>query len=371
MPLRIDLVLALVLTAATQAELWTADDVSEPFWLQVTSFLLITVPIAWRRAEPLAATAVVALGFTLQTVAGPAEVVGGFVAAILITYAVAAHEDRRGALIGAALVTVGIVLSALYDPANRSFADTFGNIFLFGVVWALGRLVRTRQRRADVAEATAAEREEQARVAVQEERTRIARELHDVVAHSVSVMVLHAGAARRLLGDDQPRVAEPLLLVEETGRQALAEMQRLLGVLRENGARAALAPQPGVDDLPELAEQMRRSGLDVELHVDGAPRGVPAGVGLAVYRIVQEALTNALKHAGPATATVRIAYRRGQVEIEVSDDGRGGGTGLGTGHGLVGMHERAVLYGGRIEAGPVDAGGFRVHAVLPIDRTPA
>ena len=178
--------------------------------------------------------------------AGPADVVGGFVAAILITYAVAAHEDRRGAVIGAALVTVGIVLSALYDPANRNVADTVGNLFLFAVVWTLGRLVRARQQRADVAERAAVSDEQQARVAVREERARIARELHDVVAHGVSVMVLHAGVARRRLRRDDPDgLAEPLLLVEETGRQALAEMQRLLGVLRENGARPALTPAAG------------------------------------------------------------------------------------------------------------------------------
>jgi signal transduction histidine kinase len=371
MPPRIDLLIGLLLTAGTQAELWTAEEVEEPFWLQVVSFLAITVPVAWRRRAPLAATAVVAVGFSVQTVAGQAEVLGGFVAAILITYAVAAHEDRRGALVGALLVVVGVVLSALYDPANRSFADTFGNLFLFAVVWTLGRAVRSRQRRVDVAERTAAEREEQARTAVQDERTRIARELHDVVAHSVSVMVLHAGVARRLLRDDPDRVVEPLRLVEETGRQALAEMQRLLGVLRENGARAALAPQPGLDDVPELAEQLRRSGLRVELRVDGEPQRLPAGVGLAAYRIVQEALTNALKHAGPATASVGISYRPHQVELDVVDDGRGRGIGIGTGHGLVGMRERALLYGGQIEAGPLEAGGFRVRAVLPVDRAPA
>jgi len=245
MPARIDLLIGLLLTVVTQVELWTVDRVDDPFWLQVVAFLLITAPVAWRRRAPLAATAVVAVGFSLQTVAGQAEVLGGFVAAILITYAVAAREDRRGALVGASLVTVGIVLSALYDPANRSFADTFGNLFLFAVVWTLGRTVRSRQRRADVAELTAREREEQARTAVRDERARIARELHDVVAHCVSVMVLHAGAARRVLRDDPQRVAEPLLLVEETGRQALAEMQRLLGILRENGARAALTPPAG------------------------------------------------------------------------------------------------------------------------------
>ena len=371
MPPRSDLLIALLLTVVTQVELWTVDRVEDPFWLQVISFLLITAPIAWRRRAPLAATAVVAVGFSLQIVAGEAEVLGGFIAAILITYAVAAHEDRRGALIGAALVTVGIVLSALYDPANRSFADTSGNLFLFGVIWALGRTVRSRQRRADVAEVTAKEREEQARAAVRDERARIARELHDVVAHSVSVMVLHAGAARRVLGDDSDRVAEPLLLVEETGRQALAEMQRLLGILREDGAPAALTPQPGLDDLPALAEQMRRSGLPVELKVEGDSRPLPAGLALAAYRIVQEALTNALKHAGPATASVRVAYGPHDVELEVVDDGRGGGSGGGTGHGLVGMRERAALYGGHVEAGPLDEGGFRVRARLPLERVPA
>jgi signal transduction histidine kinase len=267
-------------------------------------------------------------------------------------------------------VTVGIVLSALYDPANRSYADTFGNLFLFAVIWTLGRAVHSRQQRVDVAELTAREREEQARSAVRDERARIARELHDVVAHSVSVMVLHAGAARRVLPDDPDRVAEPLLLVEETGRQALAEMQRLLGILRENGAPAALTPQPGLDDLPALAEQVRRSGFPVELRVEGEPRALPAGVALAAYRIVQEALTNALKHAGPARASVRIAYRPHEVELEVVDNGPGGPTG-GTGHGLVGMRERAALYGGQFEAGPLEEGGFRVRARLPLDRVPA
>jgi signal transduction histidine kinase len=370
MPARIDLLIGLLLTVVTQAELWTVDDVADPFWLQVLAFLLITAPVAWRRRAPLAATAVVAVGFSLQTVAGAAEVLGGFVAAILITYAVAAHEDGRRSLVGAALVTVGVVLSALYDPANRSFADTAGNLFLFAVIWTLGRVVRSRQRRADVAELTAQQREEQALVAVAHERARIARELHDVVAHSVSVMVLHAGAARRVLRGDPDRAAEPLLLVEETGRQALAEMQRLLGILRENGAPAALAPQPGVDDLPALAEQIRRSGLPVELRVEGKARPLPAGLELAVYRIVQEALTNALKHAGRATASVRVAYRSHEIELEVVDDGRGGDTG-GTGHGLIGMRERAALYGGEVEAGAPAQGGFRVRARLPLDQVSA
>jgi signal transduction histidine kinase len=371
MPRRIDLLIGLLLTVATQVELWNVERVSEPFWLQVISFVLITAPIAWRRRAPLPATAVVAVGFSLQTVAGVAEVLGGFIAAIVITYAVAAHEHRRRALIGAAFVTVGIVLSALYDPANRTFADTFGNLFLFAVIWTLGRLVRSRQQRADVAELTAQEREEQARVAVRDERARIARELHDVVAHSVSVMVLHAGAARRVLHSDPARAAPPLLLVEETGRQALAEMQRLLGILRENGAPTSLTPQPGLDDLPALAEQVQRSGLPVELRVEGHARPLPAGVALAAYRIVQEALTNALKHAGPATASVRIAYHAHEVQLEIVDDGRGGGPGGGSGHGLVGMRERAALYGGEIAAGALAEGGFRVWARLPLDRVPA
>jgi signal transduction histidine kinase len=210
------------------------------------------------------------------------------------------------------------------------------------------------------------EREERERVAVAEERRRIARDLHDVVAHGVGVMTVQAGAARLLLEDDPARAREPLLAVEQAGRQALAELRRLLGILRRDERDSGLRPQPGLADLDELVAQARRAGLPVELVVEGAPVALPAGVDLAAYRIVQEGLTNTHKHAGPARAGVAVRYEPDALELEITDDGRAGANG-GGGHGLVGMRERVALYGGRLEAGPRPKGGFTIHAHLPLD----
>ena len=207
---------------------------------------------------------------------------------------------------------------------------------------------------------------EEARRAVEEERGRITRELHDVLAHSVSVMTVQASAVRRLLTPEQEREREALLAVEETGRQALAEMRRLLGIMRSEHEVAALAPQPGLDTLPALVDQVRRSGLPVELSVEGTPVQLPAGVDLSAYRIVQEALTNTLKHAGPARAWVAVRYGGDDVEIEVANDGRADAGGNGGGHGLAGMRERVALCGGELHTGPRPGGGFRISARLPV-----
>jgi len=204
--------------------------------------------------------------------------------------------------------------------------------------------------------------EEESRRAVEEERGRITRELHDVLAHSVSMMTVQASAVRRLLKPEQEREREALLTVEETGRQALAEMRRLLGIMRSEHEVASLAPQPGIGTLPELVDQVRRSGLSVELTVEGAPVRLPAGVDLSAYRIVQEALTNALGHAGPAHAWVAVRYGSDDVEIEVANDGRADGDG----HGLAGMRERVSLCGGELDCGPRPGGGFRISARLPV-----
>jgi len=182
-------------------------------------------------------------------------------------------------------------------------------------------------------------------------------------------MTVQAGAARLLLRTDPERAVEPLLAVEETGRQALTELRRLLGVLRADGGTHTLAPQPGIGDLPMLADTVREAGLPVELTVEGAARPLPAGVGLAAYRIAQEALTNTLKHAGPAHARVVVRYTPDRVLVEVSDDGRGPRADE-RGHGLIGMRERAVVYGGQLQAGPRDGGGFVVRASLPIEAPP-
>ncbi|MBD0328689.1 MAG: sensor histidine kinase [Thermoleophilia bacterium] len=235
--------------------------------------------------------------------------------------------------------------------------------------WALGRAVGERGRRADELELRAERLQRRHESAVAEERARIARELHDVIAHSVSVMTVQAGAARVLLDETPERAREPLLAVEETGRQALAEMRRLLGILRGDEEPAALVPQPGVAELGSLVEHVRRAGLPVQLVVAGEAQPLPPGVDLAAYRVVQEALTNALKHAGPARAEVALRYLPGALEVVVTNDGRVAANGR-AGHGLVGMRERVALYGGELEAGPRGENGYAVRATLPLDGAP-
>ena len=234
--------------------------------------------------------------------------------------------------------------------------------------------VRGRQLRADAlaARAELLEREHELRAheAVAEERARIARELHDLVAHNVSVMVVQAGAERHALGPEQESTREALASIEQAGRQALVEARRLLGMLRRKDDGSELEPQPSVDHIDVLVEQIERAGLPVTLAVEGERAPLPAGVDLCAYRIVQEGLTNALKHAGPAHAEVVLRYAPRALDVEVRDDGRGpahvNGDGDGAGHGLIGMRERVALYGGALETGARDGGGFAIHAHLPL-----
>lgn len=330
----------------------------------MASFALITAPLAWRRSATLAATAAIAAGFAAQVIlAGDAPVLGGLVSGILITYAAGAYLGGRAAVAGAALLVLGIIVAALWDEDKRGLGDTLGNLLIFAVIFALGRAVSTRQHRADTLELTVREQEERARAATVEERARIARELHDVIAHNVSLMVLQAGAARQVLEREPGRVREPLLSIEESGRQAIAEMRRLLGILRENGGPLSLSPQPSLAQLGELAESAERSGLKVDVRVQGDPDRLPPGLGLTAYRIVQEALTNAVKHARAAHVTVEVRHRDRELELDVTDDGRAAAADApGIGHGLIGMRERVAVYGGLLDAGPRPEGGFRVHA---------
>jgi signal transduction histidine kinase len=212
-----------------------------------------------------------------------------------------------------------------------------------------------------------AERYERARAAVAEERARIAREMHDSVAHTVSVMVLQAGAAEQALAIAPERTRESLTTIQDAGREAIVELHRMLGVLRGPVGELALDPQPGVASLDALIDQVRRAGLPVELSVDGEPRRLPAGVDRSVYRIVQEGLTNTLKHAGAAHASVHLSYDGRAVELEVLDDGTGPSRGNGGGFGLVGMRERAELYGGVLESGARPGGGYALRARLPFE----
>ena len=199
-----------------------------------------------------------------------------------------------------------------------------------------------------------------------EERTRIARELHDIVAHSVSTMVVHAGAERRVLDDGQASTREVLLSIEQTGRQAMAEMRRLLGMLRKDDQELALAPQPSLAHVELLVDQVRAAGMPVELRVEGEPVPLPQGVALSGYRIVQEALTNALKHAGPARATVTVLYDEHELTLEIADSGRGAANGNGGGHGVIGMRERVALFGGEFDAGSRAGHGYAVQVRLPL-----
>jgi signal transduction histidine kinase len=213
------------------------------------------------------------------------------------------------------------------------------------------------------------QRELQAQAAVAVERGRIARELHDVIAHNVSMIVVQAGAAARVLEGEQPNVRGALEAIETTGRETVDEMRRLLGVLRRAEDDQALAPQPGLAALDTLVEQVREAGLPVDLKVEGTPTQLPPGLDLSAYRIAQEALTNALKHAGPAHAALTVTYARETVELEIRDDGAGSGSGGGTGHGLVGMRERVALWGGKLHVGP-EADGWVVRASLPVGGQP-
>jgi signal transduction histidine kinase len=277
--------------------------------------------------------------------------------------------DRREALAGLIVVVIAIVFVQNQFP-NHHPGDYVWSTLFFSGAWLVGYVLRRRvlqthelRRRAEAAEQA---RADEAARAVAEERGRIARELHDVIAHSVSVMVVQAAGVRRLLPADMERERQALETVEKTGRQALAEMRRLLGVLRTEADRPELRPQPGLTTIRQLVEQVRNAGLPVELAFEGDPVDLPPGIDVAAFRIVQEALTNTLKHAGPAHAWVRVRFARDELELTVSNDGRDADDDE-EGYGLVGMKERVNLYGGRLEAGPREGGGFSVSARLPLE----
>jgi signal transduction histidine kinase len=338
--------------------------------------LLLTVPLAWRRRAPVAAAAAVVAAGLIQLVTLNSFLVAD-VAALFMIYALAAYAPRWASRGGLALGLFGALLAALrYFSTSFSaqLLPTTGAIAVAVVAsWALGDLRRARLQRFDSLEERArlldVERDQEMRLAATAERTRIARELHDVVAHSLSVVIAQADGGRYAGKADPDAATGALEAIAATGRQALADMRSLLGVLRDGGGEE-YAPQPDVAAIPALVEDVRTSGLDVDLIVEGDPRPLPAGPQLAAYRIVQESLTNVLKHAGPASrAWVRLQWRPDALELSVLDDGRGASAAMvhsdGEGQGVRGMVERATLHGGRLEAGPRSAGGFGVHAALP------
>jgi len=384
-PFVLDGLLAAVMAAVGFALLASvlAFDTGSP--LAWAAYLLVaahTLPIAVRRLYPLPTLAWGLLTGAAFAALGLSLVALSF-SILIYVYTAAARCPRQVSLAGLAAAEAMLLVVWLVDPGAIGDGGTLViDGLIMAAAWWLGDGARRRQEAIVAAQERAAEletaREELARRAVTEERLRIARELHDVVAHSMSIIAVQSGVGVHVL-DSQPEEArKALAAVEATSRQALVEMRRLLGVLRADAEpRGSLAPAPGLADVETLAAEVARAGVRVEVRIEGTPAALPAGLELSAYRIVQEALTNVLKHARPAGATVRIAYEPGQVVIEVTNDGQGSGSAFGRrstdsdpqirGSGIAGMRERAALYGGTLEAGPRPEGGFRVAASLPLD----
>jgi len=331
--------------------------------------LLMTLPLAWRRRQPLAvflAIAAAAVGVFQQAP------YAGLTAVMIAAYSVGTYSRHRLLSLGVIIATA-TVIATVFHAGWPPLPDASAPYVIALSMWLVGNAIRSRQLRADAfadrATRLEREREQATREAVAAEHARIARELHDVVAHSVSVMVVQAGAARHILSKSPQQADEALRAVESSGREAMAELRHLLGLLNQDDDQVALAPQPGLDQLDSLVRRVGEAGLPVTLHVEGRTRPLPPGLDLAAYRVVQEALTNALKYAGLARTDVILDYREDELKIEVLDDGpgRSAAAGTGAGHGLVGMRERLALYGGTLEAEPRLERGYAVRAWLPLD----
>ena len=336
--------------------------------------LFTTIPIALRRYRPLAVLAVTVVAETLLLIFRPGA--GAPVGVIVALYTVAAYCERRVSIRAAALAALPITVAVIVNNRPHT-GQVIPELAVFAIAWVVGDNIRTRRAYLAELEARAArlerEREDKADRAVIEERARIARELHDVIAHNVSVMVVQAAAGEDVFDEDPGKARESLAAVASTGRAALTELRRLLGVIRAEDDRGdtAYAPQPGLERIDELIGQVRETGLPVELSVLGEARPLPEGVGLCAYRIVQEALTNTLKHAHASTAQVHLRYVADALELQVLDDGRGTTSLNGEigGQGLIGMRERVALFGGELTAQPRSGRGYEVRARLPLEET--
>jgi len=340
--------------------------------------LLQVVPLLWRRRYPSLVLLLVAVAFGTKVLVGFNPGIAGL-GLLVAMYSVAAYEvgARRLAFLvvaGLGFVAGFVVFGVTGNP--RSLAIIVPSVF-FVAAWLIGDYLRTRRAYVAQLEERAArlerERDQDRRLAADEERTRIARELHDVVAHDVSVIAIQAGAARAVQASKPEAAAQALGLIETTARETLIELNRLLGVLRgSNGATPDRSPQPGIGQLAGLVEELRAAGLEVDARVEGKAEPLPPALDLSAYRILQEATTNVLKHARARRVDIRIHYSPNMLGLDVRDDGAGGGgdPASSSGHGLIGMRERVALFGGKVHAGRNRAGGFSVHARLPIESTP-
>jgi signal transduction histidine kinase len=370
---RVDQFIAIALLVEIELQIWLGESIPDRGYAGLAVFALAWA-VAVRRRMPLVAAFVVPGLMSVRILTGTGgnlnSAAGVLVAVILLFYGLGAFASERRSIWVLAVAAVIMSLNTVTKPGGGVSAVFPVVLFALLLPYALGRTMRTRaareQQARDVAEQLDAARDASARAAAYGERARIARELHDVLAHSMSVMVIQAGGAR-LVMDAQPERAEASLRsVERAGREALAEMRRLLGVLGEGDPRA-LVPQPGLADIQPLLSDARWSGISADLLIDGQPAPVTPALDLCAYRIVQEALTNAIKHAAPAHASVNLRWRDDELELEVSDDGsRRAVNGGGGGHGIHGMRERVALHSGTFQAGARPDGGFTVLARLPL-----
>jgi len=370
----VDLLIALLLIAAMLEVLVGRDSPDAPrttLWFVLPAIAILVLPIIARRWFPFAPAAhwLLAAGISFVDWRLIPFAISIFVVGLVAAFLLGNLRDPLQAGIGLSLV-MGGPATVVYKIPGHTAAMLIFIPLEFAISWVAGFALRERAEQAEAAEVRASlaerERDAAARIAVAEERVRIARELHDIVAHAVSVMVLQVGAVRHKLPDALAEDSDALRGVEQAGRTALAEMRGLLAAMRRDGEEAELTPQPGLDGLDSLLEEIGRAGLPVQLHVDGEPVALPRGIDLSAYRIVQEGLTNALKHARASNAEVTVRYRPDELQIEVRDNGEGSSTSNGLGHGLVGVRERVKIYGGQMSAGSANGSGFILSTRLPL-----
>jgi signal transduction histidine kinase len=368
---RLDVAIVVVLAVYGQLEAWRGPGaetaIAGPPVLNAAAFLIASTALLWRRRAPVTVLVIEAVNLAaLSVLAGGSEALGLFVPLLVSVYSAARYAAipwRTFPVL--ALVAAALLLHDLRDPQVDQASDVVVFWLILAAAWPVGAAIRRWSDRTELLAAEAAAREARART---EERARIARELHDVVSHSLGVMLVQAEAADAIAEPGDARVRERLGRIRSSGRDALGDMRRVLGLLRDDDAHVDAEPQPGTARLPELVQRVRTTGLQVELRVDGDPPPLIPSADLALYRIVQEGLTNTLKHAHASRVDVQIRYTDDAVEIALADDGRGRPADARDGHGLVGMRERAALYGGAVHAGNRAGGGFEVHAHLPLPR---
>lgn len=359
----VDGALAVAVAGLGLVEVWANAGIHPKAAAAPCEFVL-GLTLAWRRRFPLATTVAVSVAGTAEALAGVPlqQPIVPLLVFVIAVYSLVTHASRERALVGAAVILMAIALQTVSQHRG------VGN-FLFPLVFLIGAWITGRTIYARTARATELEREQDARAqaAVEEERRRIARELHDILAHSLGVLVLQAGAAEQVLERDPSRAREVLRSIRATGQEAIEELGTLLA-LEHGKPEHSLEPQPSLADLERLLTTTREAGLPVDLEIEGERRELPAAVELSAYRIIQEGLTNALKHAGARQARAVLRYRQHELELEVSDDGPGHANGRGSHRGLAGIGERVNVFGGRFDAGPQPEGGWTLRVNLPLPR---